>query len=66
VPILTCNGLMAANKVKIIRLAFSKAKQVTDRFHVQQLAFAAVQELRIKYRLEAIDNGNAKIKSARE
>ena len=40
---------MAANMVKIIRSAFPRAKQVTDRFHVQQLAFDAVQELRIKW-----------------
>jgi len=57
---------MAANMVKIIRSAFPKAKQVTDRFHVQQLAFDAVQELRIKYRWEAIDNENTKINSAKE
>lgn len=57
---------MAANMVKIIRSAFPRAKQVTDRFHVQQLAFDAVQELRIKYRWEAIDNENSEIASAKE
>ena len=45
---------------------FPNAKQVTDRFHVQQLAFDAVQELRIKYRWEAIDIENAEITSAKE
>ena len=57
---------MAANMAKIIRSAFPNAKQVTDRFHVQQLAFDAVQELRIKYRWEAIDIENTEITSAKE
>ena len=57
---------MAANMAKIIRSAFPNAKQVTDRFHVQQLAFDAVQELRIKYRWEAIDIENDEIKAAKE
>lgn len=57
---------MAANMAKIIRSAFPNAKQVTDRFHVQQLAFDAVQELRIKYRWDAIDSENAEITAAKE
>ncbi len=52
---------MAPNMVKIVSNVFPKAIQVTDRFHVQQLAFEAVQDLRIKYRWEAIDNENEKI-----
>ena len=57
---------MAANMVKIVSVAFPKAVQVTDRFHVQQLVFDAVQELRIKYRWQAIDDENAKILFAKE
>jgi len=57
---------MAANMVKIVSRAFPKAVQVTDRFHVQQLAFEAVQELRIKYRWEAIDDENQKMLWAKE
>lgn len=34
---------------------FPKAALVIDRFHVQQLAFDAVQELRIHYRWEALE-----------
>jgi len=49
---------MAPNMVKIIIRIFPKAVRVTDRFHVQQLAFDAVQELRVKYRWEAIDDEN--------
>ncbi|OQA96007.1 MAG: Transposase [Bacteroidetes bacterium ADurb.Bin217] len=57
---------MAPNMVKIVSNVFPKAIQVTDRFHVQQLAFEAVQDLRIKYRWEAIDNENEKILFAKE
>ncbi|MGY5851824.1 transposase [Salegentibacter sp. F14] len=44
---------------------FPKAIQVTDRFHVQKLAIEALQELRIKYRWEAIDQENEQIKQAK-
>lgn len=56
---------MAPSMIKIVTHAFPKAVQVTDRFHVQQLAFDAVQELRIKYRWEAIDEENQKIQEAK-
>lgn len=46
---------MASNMSKIARLCFPAAKQVIDRFHVQKLAFEAVQEMRIKARWEALD-----------
>jgi len=42
----------------IARRSFPKATIVSDRFHVQKLASDAVQELRIKYRWEAIDQEN--------
>lgn len=38
----------------IVRAAFPNATLVIDRFHVQQLAFEAMQEIRIKHRREAI------------
>jgi len=57
---------MAASMVKIVRTAFPGATQVTDRFHVQQLAFEAVQELRIKYRWAAIDKENEQISNAKQ
>jgi transposase len=34
------------------------ATRVTDRFHVQKLALEALQEIRIKYRWQAIDPEN--------
>ena len=49
---------MAASLNNAIKRCFPKAHRVTDRFHVQQLAFDAVQELRIKYRWEALDQEN--------
>ena len=44
---------------KIVRACFPKATRVIDRFHVQKLALEAVQEIRIKFRWEAIDADNA-------
>ena len=57
---------MAPSMVKIIRRSFNNAVIVTDRFHVQQLAFDAVQELRIKYRWEAIEQENEDILQAKQ
>src|SRR4051812_31752121 len=49
---------MAANMISAVRRCFTYAHQVTDRFHVQKLAHDAVQEIRIKYRWEALDQEN--------
>ena len=49
---------MAPSMERIVRYSFPKAVQVTDRFHVQQLASEAVQEMRIKNRWEAMDQEN--------
>lgn len=46
---------MAPNMELIAKTCFPVAKRVIDRFHVQQLAFEAVQEMRIKARWEALD-----------
>jgi transposase len=46
---------MAASMNQIAKACFTKANRVTDRFHVQKLAFEAVQDMRIKHRWEAID-----------
>lgn len=45
---------MVPNMAQIARICFPAAKQVIDRFHVQKLAFEAVQEMRIKARWEAL------------
>ena len=57
---------MAPSMIKITTRSFPNAIRVTDRFHVQQLAFDAVQELRIKYRWEAIEEENQQILQAKK
>jgi len=55
-----------ANSMKlIVKKCFPRATRVIDRFHVQQLATEAVQEMRIKYRWQAIDQENQAIKVAK-
>jgi transposase len=48
---------MAANMGLIAKKCFPNATRVTDRFHVQK-AMEALQEIRIKYRWQAIDQEN--------
>jgi len=50
----------------IAKRSFPKAVIVSDRFHVQKLTADAVQELRIKYRWEAIDQENAEREHAKQ
>ena len=57
---------MAANMIKAIRRCFSNAVRVVDRFHVQKLAYDAVQEARIKYRWEALEQENKAIEDAKK
>ena len=57
---------MAANMGLIARKCFPNAIRVTDRFHVQKLALEALQEIRIKYRWQAIDKENDAIEKARK
>ncbi|QEM02614.1 transposase [Mucilaginibacter rubeus] len=57
---------MAANMIKAIRRCFNYAVRVVDRFHVQKLAYDAVQEARIKYRWEALDAESELIEQARK
>lgn len=57
---------MAGSMNKIVKLAFPKAVRVIDRFHVQQLASQALQDMRIKYRWEAIDTENEAMELAKQ
>ena len=50
---------------KIVRTVFPKADRVIDRFHIQKLACEAVQELRIKHRWDAIQQGNDEMEDAK-
>ena len=56
---------MAPNMKLIAKTCFTRAVQVIDRFHVQKLASEAIQEIRIKYRWEAIDIENELILEAK-
>ncbi len=51
---------------KIVRTAFPKANRVIDRFHIQKLACDAVQELRIEYRWDAIQQANEEMEEAKQ
>lgn len=57
---------LAPTMHRIAKRSFAKASLVSDRFHVQKLAMDAVQELRIKYRWEAIDLENTSRQLAKE
>jgi transposase len=56
---------MAGNMGLIIKKSFPSASLVIDRFHVQKLALDALQEIRIKYRWDAIDAENDAIEYAK-
>jgi transposase len=57
---------MAAGMHLIVKRCFPYAQRVVDRFHVQQLASEAVQEIRIKHRWLAIDEENEQIALAKK
>lgn len=57
---------MAGAMENSVKYTFPNATLVTDRFHVQKLAYDAVQEMRIKYRWEAIEQENKEIELAKE
>lgn len=56
---------MAGTMNRISRRAFPNATKVIDRFHVQKLALDAVQELRIKFRWDALDRENEEMRQAK-
>ena len=56
----------AGNMGLIAKKCFPNADQVIDRFHVQQLVSEALQEIRVKYRWEALDQDNQAIERARK
>ncbi|WP_425598049.1 ISAon1 family transposase, partial [Flavobacterium crassostreae] len=57
---------MAGNMGLIAKKSFPNATRVIDRFHVQKLATEALQEIRIKYRWQAIDQENQAIEKAKK
>lgn len=56
---------MAAPLHAVIRRCFPLAHRVVDRFHVQQLAFDAVQEMRIALRWQALEEENEAVSRAK-
>lgn len=56
---------MAGNMNLIVKKCFPKAMRVIDRFHVQKLAWEAVQDIRIKHRWETLDAENKVYKEAK-
>lgn len=56
---------MANSMRKIVRNCFPFASQVIDRFHVQKLAYDALQEMRIKHRWDAINKETNAIENAK-
>lgn len=57
---------MAPTMERIAKHSFPKASLVTDRFHVQKLAYEAVQDMRIQYRWQAIEQENKEIELGKE
>ncbi|WP_186740822.1 ISAon1 family transposase [Spirosoma utsteinense] len=56
---------MAGSMGLIVKRCFPRATQVTDRFHVQQLALEAVQSMRVAYRWQALDAENEALEQAK-
>lgn len=56
---------MAGNMALIAKKCFPQATQVTDRFHVQQLALEAVQDMRIQHRWQALEAENQALDEAK-
>jgi transposase len=57
---------MAASLNLAVRRCFPRAHKVIDRFHVQQLAFDAVQEVRIQLRWQALDEESEQVALAKK
>lgn len=56
---------LAGSMSLIVKRCFPNARMVIDRFHVQQLATEALQEIRIHHRWQAIEADNQAIDQAR-
>ena len=56
---------MAGSMSMIVKKCFSKAVRVIDRFHVQKLAYDALQEMRIAHRWDAINEETNALDNAR-
>lgn len=57
---------MAGCMQKIVKRCFPNSTRVIDRFHVQKLAYDALQEMRIKHRWDAINEESNAIENAKQ
>ena len=57
---------MSSSMNKIVDICFPRARKVIDRFHIEQLANDALQEIRIKHRWKALDAENEAILDAKK
>ena len=56
---------MAGSMRKIVLRCFPKARRVIDRFHVQKLAYDALQQMRIAHRWDAINSETDQMEEAK-
>lgn len=56
---------MAGSMARIARTCFPLAKQIIDRFHVQKEFKEALQDLRVQYRWQVMEDENRKMKEAK-
>ena len=56
---------MAGSMNLIVEKCFPKAVRVIDRFHVQKLAYDAIQEMRIAHRWDAINEKTNALENAK-
>ena len=57
---------MAGSMARIARTCFPLAKQIIDRFHVQKEFKEALQDLRVQYRWQVMEDENRKMKEAKK
>lgn len=56
---------MAHSMHRIVKSSFTNAHRVVDRFHVQKLAYDALQEMRIQHRWDAINEATNDMENAK-
>lgn len=56
---------MANSMHKVVKSCFTNASRVIDRFHVQKLAYDALQEIRIAHRWDAINEATNDMENAK-
>lgn len=57
---------MANSMHKVVKSCFTRASRVIDRFHVQKLAYDALQEMRIAHRWDAINEATNDMENAKQ